>query len=378
MNHIYFISRGLNVPKKVEPTDPISIREKFKKSRHAQRENRLIEKQVKEALYEEYKYESSVIQGFLLSNGKEPEYASIPTKPHEALSILSNRSQIYNSEWKLDANLNPHLLPKPIIFIHNPKTAGTTLKKILLKNVDISRYFHKDAHPTPSEIPVVLESTFIFGHMKFGLHYHFEQYYKNPNASITVLTREVQDRDDKMTPYSYLAVFREPVERVYSHYFFLKEHIDHPLHSQTMRLPFQKWVERSPIAHNEMCRRLVGITREDSTPDDFQQQCLHRLKHDIKFVGLTERFNETLVLMSHYLGFQDIHSTSENIGHVKNEYILTDEDREFIANYNSADVALYNEAKLIFEKQIDSVGREFFEKELQIYNEYQESISSFK
>eukprot|EP01133_Synstelium_polycarpum_P007491 gene7491-8764_t len=223
---------------------------------------------------------------------------------------------IYDTEWKNDPRLNPFLLPKPYIFSHIPKTGGTSLVELFRKNEDPDKFMQVVSHPHASSLDNVTKCDTIFGHMQYGLHYYYEL--KRPDR--------IPDRDDGMNKYSYMTMLREPVERVISHYYFLRDSKTHPLHSFSMVYNLTQWLDKTPIGDNEQTRRLIG--------------------------------------------FQKMEILKTNVGKQRQRIDITDEVREQIRRKNWMDVIVYEKAKEIFEKEIDAIGRDFIEKETEVFLAY--------
>ncbi|EFA80655.1 hypothetical protein PPL_06238 [Heterostelium album PN500] len=263
--------------------------------------------------------------------------------------------------WKSNRSLNPFYLPKPHIFIHIPKTAGTSLVELFKANEIAERLYHTISHPQIQDIPGLASKTSIFGHIHFGLHL----YYEDTDPSL------VAERPDGLIKYSYLTWFRDPVDRIISHYFFLRDSRDHPAHGISMIYNISEWIEKSPIGDNEQTRRILGSSRNEKFTDESIEIALHHLKYSMKFVGLTERFDESVVLMSHFTGFKNISFPKTNIGKQRTKVDVPDEIRRLIAEKNWMDVIIYNRAKEIFEKQIDMIGRDFINAEVDYYRSIQ-------
>ena len=96
---------------------------------------------------------------------------------------------------------NSLVLPRPYLFIHIPKSGGTSVGRVaeLEENGGgdrrFIRYWH---HPVrPEVIKEMVQHDFVFGHFKFGVHGHF----KDPG-------------------HTYMTILRDPVDRVISHYYY--------------------------------------------------------------------------------------------------------------------------------------------------------------
>ena len=78
---------------------------------------------------------------------------------------------------------------------------------------------------------------------------------------------------------------------------------------------------------------------------------LAKAKHNIDtmflFIGITEKFDESLILLHHYLGWRKIYYTNKNV--TKDKVVaLTNWDVELIHKRNIFDIALYEYVSELF------------------------------
>ncbi|EAL70235.1 hypothetical protein DDB_G0274685 [Dictyostelium discoideum AX4] len=339
-------------------------------------------------IYKEYQFEKELI---LNKTNRKIEFASSPS----IQKIINNKNNNYDYdfEWKNNKTLNPLLLSKPFIFIHIPKTGGTSLENTFEINLPKkSQLFKKHASPTIKQAEECASKNIdaMFGHFVFGLHYYFQNNKNytinnnNNNNNNNGINFDINNfnNDDYLyhqNPYSYMTMMRNPIDRVVSHYYFLKNSPDHPLYGEVASISLQDWIEFSQLARNEQCRRIVGISRSTKQlPFDFKEQCIFRLKYTFKFIGLTERFDESLLILSYKTGFNKLSFISKNIGKNRNIsninnvssssssnlYNLENSLYERIKSLNSIDLEVYNIAIQLFEKQINLIGKNNFYNEL--------------
>ncbi|GAM25174.1 hypothetical protein SAMD00019534_083490, partial [Acytostelium subglobosum LB1] len=297
-------------------------------------------------------------------------YVAIPKLPSDYRRPKPSQDTILllESTWKLDPLKNPFLLPKPHIFIHIAKTGGSSLGNIFKRNERRAQFFHFWAHPGVDELEhMSTKLTTIFGHIRYGLHFYYEE--KRPNS--------LPAREDGLNPYSYMTMLREPVDRVISHYYYHRQNKRDPGHGFAMKYDLREWIERSAAANNEQARMLCGISPHEYYGKENETEICahHHLKYTYKYIGLTEKFSESLVLLTHYAGFQAIRFTKVNSGTQRVSVADVPEDIvEEIKRRNQMDIALYNKAKEAFEMQIDAIGREFVEHQV---TEFKKKIKIF-
>jgi len=143
----------------------------------------------------------------------------------------------------------------------------------------------------------------------------------------------------------YVAWFREPVERLASHYFYWR---------------------RKPDMKNPTCRRLI---EEDLSVQafaaldemrDVQSRFLGQVPvSKLAFVGLTERYDESIELFrrSFHPDLQvAVHRQNANPDRMGARYDLDAPTREAIAALNVADIHLYAEAQARFAELLHENG----------------------
>jgi hypothetical protein len=225
-----------------------------------------------------------------------------------------------------------------VVFVHVPKTAGTTVLQIL------EREYGADALLT------LYDSTFgdelstlpaarlagiraVAGHFYFGVH------------------------QDTSLPCRYFTFLRDPVERIVSHYHFVRGQPDHYLHGAATRLGLREYVEVCGGAepNNDQTRLLAG--RETASPDgtctpEMLSVAKRNLdRHDV--VGLTEEFDQSLLLLANAFDWRRPYYVKQNVSRRSgSREELDDVTRAAIIACNSLDVELYRYGRELFERQV--------------------------
>ena len=230
---------------------------------------------------------------------------------------------------------------RKIIFLHIPKTAGTTLNRIIdweynpLRIYSINgRYFRESYRKLVEYPPSRLPGMKVFrGHMPFGLH-------RLLNG-----------------PSTYIVVLRDPVERAMSLYFFAANRRIHRHHSEVSRQTLEEYVRTSPY-NNAQTKLIAGQSRErDFIAGECNDAMLSAAKENLSryftLIGITERFEETLALAKVLLGWKiDRWATFRVTPHRPKKEAIGADTRALIAQYNSFDVALYQYASELFSEKV--------------------------
>jgi hypothetical protein len=129
-----------------------------------------------------------------------------------------------------------------VIFVHIPKAAGTTLRKVILREYKPDTVFV--VQMSNEELKEVSEEQrerirLLMGHMRFGIHALLPQ------------------------PSTYFSVLREPVDRVISYYYYVLQSPENVLHSavSSQRIGLGDFVRSgmTPELNNGQTRRLASV-----------------------------------------------------------------------------------------------------------------------
>ena len=238
-----------------------------------------------------------------------------------------------------------------LIFLHIPKTAGATFRGILQRKYEPEKAFFIENHNVIPSIEKLYSLpqqekdalSFIMGHVDFGVHTHFNQ------------------------AFSYLTVFRNPIDRIISHYNYVKSQPTHYLYNWVRQenIDLKTYVASGKTSelNNGMVRMMTGqggyhrnqqgTVAYGACPDELLDQALDHLNTRFLTYGIQEYFDESLLLMSKKIGWGSMHYLSQNVRKkTKERPPLSQEEEDVLAEYNGLDIQLYRYAKEAFEKEL--------------------------
>lgn len=222
-----------------------------------------------------------------------------------------------------------------LIFLHLPKTAGTTFRDILTRQYPARALYGFEAGDEQHAAEIFAAMTpaklarlrVISGHLPFGVH--------------KLLPRKAR----------YLTILRDPVERIVSQYFHVLRNHHHYCHEEVTRrnLSLGDFVTSglTPETDNAQARMLAGVEQPafGQCTEALLDQAQANLRKHFRLVGLTEHFEQTVLLARAMLGWsKPPYFSVRNVGWNKERHIPA-EELEVVRAFNKLDLALYDSVR---------------------------------
>jgi hypothetical protein len=239
------------------------------------------------------------------------------------------------------------------VFLHVPKTAGSTLRRIIqrqypadriliIEGPGVARQFHAFYTQDEERRRRVL---CVVGHMPFGVH-HFL-----PHGA------------------RYITMLRDPVEWTLSLRSYIERNPNltgtHGARGLDLN-GFLDFLERSAVT--DMQTRLISgqiklvnmLPPYDPLSDDALERAKHNLRANFEFVGVVERFDESLLLMKRKFGWRNIYYRRLNVSEGRaGRRDLPSATVERILACHHRDAELYNEGCRLLSRNIEAAGEAF-------------------
>lgn len=262
---------------------------------------------------------------------------------------------------------------KPLLFIHIRKTAGTSLRSLLVNQFPAGVVF-SDAHSvrdryrwariqTPESPSPAPDVQFVTGHLDFDCADRFAQ-----RPTVVTVLREPIAR--ALSAYGYYRGNDEHLFSILRDDLFAAEYESRRRFTDRARqLGLRRFLREEEATarawlSNVQTRQLAGAScadLKDHDPRLLETALAHFRRCDL--VGLVERLDETLLLLGDMMGWGRIGPLS----HLnKTPYTGADEvdaeSLDILRAWNALDLRLYDAARALFEVRMAAVGRTRLER----------------
>lgn len=227
---------------------------------------------------------------------------------------------------------------RALLFLHIPKTAGTTLNRIIEWQYNPLSVFTIDPYrirATAERLRAFSEDRrrslrVVRGHFYYGLH-------------------EVLPQGG-----TYITILRNPVSRILSSYYFIQRRPLHPLHRKVKggRISVEDFIRLTLHRQNLQCSLIAGIKDHDGGNEKVLELAKENLVNSFSVVGLAERFEESLVLMAKTFGWEIPYYENHKV--TKNRPPPDPAAVEMIQAHNRFDLELYEFGKNLLETSLQA------------------------
>ena len=264
-----------------------------------------------------------------------------------------------------------------VAFVHIPKTAGTTLNSILAREYARDETYEVMMRgmslsvPKPTIMPKPVISFSKIHRLKSALRHRHR---------LRLICGHFDLSLGKLLPpdTQFFTLLRDPVERAISHYYHYRRLSTDPIHPLAMRSTLTEWVSSCGLVEmdNGQTRRLAGeITLPWGQVTVQMLDCAKsNLARNFAVVGLTERFEESLILLHRAFNWPLHGFTAQNVGNDRpSRTSLSEEALQAIENCNRFDLDLYQFASALFEQAVSKIDMASELVRLRTAPEYTES-----
>ncbi len=204
-----------------------------------------------------------------------------------------------------------------IAVVHIHKTAGTTLAAVFkrsfgARHLDALKIDRSTPHLTPDELRRIMD-----------------RFYPRLDSISGHPVRVYSALEEVVPEIDYVAFMRDPLERTASHY-------QYDLQRGGVDLPFEEWVGHDAV-RDRQTRILAG-------PDATGEEAIALLPR-FSFIGRSDRFDESLVLMQRRLSIPDIRYVSKWVApsnEIKERLLGDPASREMLETVNREDLKVWS------------------------------------
>ena len=222
------------------------------------------------------------------------------------------------------------------IHLHIPKTGGTTLRDIIQRQYRSEKILMipklEESENILKEVSTsqINQLKLIQGHLKYGIHNHFYRRAK------------------------YFAIIRDPINRVLSTYYYVLSQKNNPqnLSTSNNQMTIYDFVQSgvNPFLINGQTQLISGKTGDIDNPiiesEELFSLAKENIENDFLFLGITEMFDETILILKNMLGWHMPYYSIANRTKKKPNYDAVNPTIiSFIKEHNQLDIKLYNITK---------------------------------
>lgn len=261
------------------------------------------------------------------------------------------------------------VLNPDVFFVHVPKTGGTSLRALL-------EQYHKLDQIAPSDIigrsareqgvprPQIVRTAEIDSYTCFYAHTNYVDFLRNEFQRVTILRdpmKRLRSLLNHWQTWTKQEIYKGPGSAAVK---------DLKYSARDMTLEELLRIEESPVIrnfHNGMTKTLVSnfpIPEHVRLKGDaLLEKALHNLEHKIAWVGITERFDESLIVLCDRLGYPVPRATQRLNVRKREGYSDSGTEDPAITRALEYDRVVYQRGIEILDASLDEL-RERYERQL--------------
>lgn len=223
-----------------------------------------------------------------------------------------------------------------LIFLHIPKTAGTTLNRIIEWQYDPRTIYTVDPYQiraTVQRLRTLSEERrrrlrVVRGHLIFGVHEYLPQ------------------------GGTYITMLRDPVARFLSSYHFIRRRPLHPLHRKLRAkgVGVEDFLQLTARRQNLQTKMLAGVPYVGPCDETTLAAAKENMARSFRVAGISERFQESLLLIAASFGWKIPYYENRKVS--KTRPTIDSGMVELIRENNRYDIKLYNFGLQRFEEDL--------------------------
>ena len=236
---------------------------------------------------------------------------------------------------------------KPIIFLHIPKTAGTTVQHIM-HNVYRGETFFTTGNYKQIELfqkfsdEEKLKISVLKGHINFGVHKMYP------------------------APIQYFTFFRDPIKRTISAFNHIYKDKGHVFNEEIIKKQYtlKQMLQEGYVKNFDNChvRFIAGAIDVEygKINQEIYEQAVYNFDKYFNAFGISDRFNESIIYIKRQLDWPlPFYVNANESDRIKATVNFDSETYDLINHYNKYDLQLYNYALNKFNGIVNSLGSEF-------------------
>lgn len=258
---------------------------------------------------------------------------------------------VQSSEWDCSSEQHSPVqwktLPAPpyVYFVHLRKTGGSTLEYMLLREANFTVYMEQRRRRGRENLEV-------------GAYHMYRWFQSNQIGKIghyDFSEKHHLNRQDKSRKPVYITMLRHPVQRIMSAYWFAhrfwryKDEMVWP--NGTSKMSLSEFVETGKGINNH---QYLALKQES---DVTVQEAIETLRTQYGFVGVLERFDDSMMLLERRLGINAHYQVRNKAASTGYHRAPTPQETELILKYNNKDLLLWKAASEMVQAQVECFGR---------------------